>query len=151
MAILERAAERLALMQRTRSVAIVGMSANPARGQPLRGDLPDGKTDWTLWYVNPTRDRSVRPTGVPDRSPTCRTSPTSSTCSVDGTTLPAIVEEAIDVRRVAPSGSSSGLTHDEAAATRQPMPDSTSCRIAASRSSTLASAAGCTPPASSPA
>jgi predicted CoA-binding protein len=53
MPILERASERLALMRATRSVAIVGMSANPARASHFVATYLLGKTDWTLYYVNP--------------------------------------------------------------------------------------------------
>jgi len=56
MPVLERAGERLALMRRTRSVAIVGMSANPARASHFVATYLLGKTDWTLWYVNPMLD-----------------------------------------------------------------------------------------------
>ena len=54
MAILERAAERLDLMHRTRSVAIVGMSANPARASHFVATYLLGQTDWIVHYVNPT-------------------------------------------------------------------------------------------------
>jgi predicted CoA-binding protein len=56
MPVLETAGERLALMRRTRSVAIVGMSANPARASHFVATYLLGKTDWTLWYVNPMLD-----------------------------------------------------------------------------------------------
>ncbi len=53
MAVLDRATDRLDLMQRTRTVAIVGMSANPARASHFVATYLLGKTDWTLWYVDP--------------------------------------------------------------------------------------------------
>ena len=53
MAILERAVERLDLMQRTRTVAIVGMSANPSRASHFVATYLAGKADWTVFYVNP--------------------------------------------------------------------------------------------------
>lgn len=53
MAILERASERLELMQRTRTVAIVGMSANPSRASHFVATYLAGKADWTVVYVNP--------------------------------------------------------------------------------------------------
>jgi predicted CoA-binding protein len=53
MAILDRAADRLALMQRTRTVAIVGMSATPARASHFVATYLRGRTDWTVFYVNP--------------------------------------------------------------------------------------------------
>jgi len=59
MALLERAAERLELMQRTRTVAIVGMSANPARASHFVATYLAGKTDWTVYYVNPRETEIV--------------------------------------------------------------------------------------------
>ena len=53
MAMLDRASERLALMQATESVAIVGMSANPARASHFVATYLAGKTDWRVYYVNP--------------------------------------------------------------------------------------------------
>jgi predicted CoA-binding protein len=53
MALLERASERLALMQATSSVAIVGMSANPSRASNFVATYLAGKTDWTVYFVNP--------------------------------------------------------------------------------------------------
>jgi predicted CoA-binding protein len=113
MAILERAAERLALMQRTRSVAIVGMSAHPARASHFVATYLVGKTDWTLWFVNPTLDeafgRPVYPSladlpVVPDLVDVFRRR----------SELPALVGEATDVGAKA-VWFQLGLTHDEAA------------------------------------
>ncbi len=53
MTIIDRAAQRLDLMRRTRSVAIVGMSANPARASHFVATYLAGKADWTVYYVNP--------------------------------------------------------------------------------------------------
>ena len=53
MAILERAADRLDLMQRTTTVAIVGMSANSSRASHFVATYLAGKADWTVYYVNP--------------------------------------------------------------------------------------------------
>ena len=53
MAVLDRAGERLELMQRTRSVAIVGMSSNPARASHFVATYLLGQTDWRVFYVNP--------------------------------------------------------------------------------------------------
>jgi uncharacterized protein len=47
------ARERLAILRRTRTVAIVGMSANPARASHFVATYLNGMTDWTIWYVNP--------------------------------------------------------------------------------------------------
>lgn len=113
MAILERAADRLALMRRTRSVAIVGMSANPSRASHFVATYLLGKTDWTLWFVNPTLDQALgRPVypslaalpEVPDLVDAFRRTDE----------LPSVVEEAIEV------GAASvwfqlGLRHDAAA------------------------------------
>lgn len=75
MSVLRSAAERLTLMQRTRTVAIVGMSSNPSRASHFVASYLAGKTDWTVWYVNPREievmGRPVYPTladlpGVPD-------------------------------------------------------------------------------------
>lgn len=115
MAILERASERLALMRRTRTVAIVGMSANPARASHFVATYLAGTTDWTVWYVNPHETeilgRPVHPTladlpHAPDMVDVFR--------RVDD--LPGVVDESIAV------GASSvwfqlGLVHDDAAAT----------------------------------
>ena len=53
MSIVTTARERLAILQRTRTVAIVGMSANPARASHFVATYLAGATDWTVWYVNP--------------------------------------------------------------------------------------------------
>lgn len=115
MPILERATERLDLMQRTRTVALVGMSPNPARASHFVATYLAAKTDWTVWYVNPRETeilgRPVYPSladlpAVPDMVDVFR--------RLDD--LPGVVDESID------AGASSvwfqlGLVHDEAAAT----------------------------------
>lgn len=115
MTILERATERLALMQRTRTVAIVGMSSKPSRASHFVATYLAAKTDWTVWYVNPRETEimghEVHPTladlpHAPDMVDVFR--------RVDE--LPAVVDESIAV------GASSvwfqlGLVHDAAAAT----------------------------------
>ena len=53
MPILERASERLELMQRTTNVAIVGMSANPSRSSHFVATYLLGRSDWTVYFVNP--------------------------------------------------------------------------------------------------
>ncbi len=53
MSVLTTAGERLALLRRIRTVAIVGMSANPARASNFVATYLAGKTDWTVRYVNP--------------------------------------------------------------------------------------------------
>jgi predicted CoA-binding protein len=44
---------RLAILRRTRTVAIVGMSANPARASHFVATYLAGASEWTIWYVNP--------------------------------------------------------------------------------------------------
>jgi predicted CoA-binding protein len=114
MAVLEQARERLALMQRTRTVAIVGMSANPSRASHFVATYLAGKTDWTVWYVNP---RETQVLGQPVY-PTLADLPQAPDL-VDvfrrQDDLPSVVDEAIAVR----AGSvwfQLGLVHDEAAA-----------------------------------
>ena len=53
MSVITSARERLAILRRTRTVAIVGMSANPARASHFVATYLNGATDWTIWYVNP--------------------------------------------------------------------------------------------------
>lgn len=115
MAELTRAGDRLALMQGTRSIAIVGMSANPARASHFVATYLIGTTDWQLFYINPSLDEVL---GSPCY-PSLRDLPeTPDLVDVFRRTdeLPGIVDEAIEV------GASSvwfqlGLHHDVAAAT----------------------------------
>jgi predicted CoA-binding protein len=53
MAILTRAQERLALLRRSRHVAIVGMSDNPARASHFVATYLLGATDFEVSFVNP--------------------------------------------------------------------------------------------------
>ena len=113
MAILETAAERLALMQRTRSVAIVGMSANSARASHFVATYLHGTTDWRVFYVNPRETeimgRPVYPslealTEVPDLVDVFRRTDE----------LPDVTRDAIAVGAPA-LWFQLGLAHDEAA------------------------------------
>ena len=52
-AILERAQQRLALLQRTKSIAIVGMSKTPSRSSHFVATYLAGSTDFDVYYVNP--------------------------------------------------------------------------------------------------
>jgi predicted CoA-binding protein len=52
-AILERMQDRLDLMQRTRSIAIVGMSKNSSRSSHFVASYLAGSTDFDVYYVNP--------------------------------------------------------------------------------------------------
>jgi uncharacterized protein len=113
--VLHRAGERLALMKRTRTVAIVGVSSNTSRASYFVATYLAGKTPWTVWYVNPRETeilgREVYPSladlpHAPDLVDVFR--------RVDD--LPGVVDESIAV------GASAvwfqlGLTHDGAAAT----------------------------------
>lgn len=115
MTILERATQRLDLMRRTRTVAMVGASSNPSRASHFVATYLAGKTPWTVWYVNPRESEilghRVYPTladlpHAPDMVDVFR--------RVDD--LPSVVDESIAV------GASAvwfqlGLVHDEAAAT----------------------------------
>ncbi|MDJ0768881.1 MAG: CoA-binding protein [Ilumatobacter sp.] len=113
MTILERASERLALMQRTRTVAIVGMSANPSRASHFVATYLAGKAPWTVYYVNPREHevlgQPVYPSldalpDVPDLVDVFR--------RVDD--LPSVVDEAVDVGAGA-VWFQLGLRHDDAA------------------------------------
>ena len=53
MSLITTARKRLAILQRTRTVAIVGMSANPARASHFVATYLVGASEWTIWYVNP--------------------------------------------------------------------------------------------------
>ncbi len=57
MALLERVGDRLTLIRRTRSVAIVGMSADPSRPSHFVATYLLGETDWTVFFVNPHESR----------------------------------------------------------------------------------------------
>ena len=46
--------ELRSLLQRTRSVAVVGVSDNPRRPSHTVSRYLVDHTDWTLWFVNPT-------------------------------------------------------------------------------------------------
>ena len=114
MAILDRASDRLALMHRTRTVAIVGMSATPARASHFVATYLHGRTDWTVFYVNPNETeilgRPVYPAlsdlpVIPDLVDVFRRTQD----------LPAMAQEAIDVGAGA-VWFQLGLFHDDAAA-----------------------------------
>ncbi|MEJ6721054.1 CoA-binding protein [Ilumatobacter sp.] len=114
-AILEQMQERLELLQRTRSIAIVGMSKNSSRSSHFVATYLGGSTDFEVYYVNPRETEIMgKPVYasladlpvVPDMVDVFR--------RVDD--LPAVTDEAIAV------GATSvwfqlGLEHPEAAAT----------------------------------
>jgi predicted CoA-binding protein len=115
MPILERAGDRLELMRRTSSVAIVGMSANPARASHFVATYLLGKTDWTLWYVNPMLDEVLGQRCYPSLAELPEV-PDMVDVFRRRDELPGVVDEAIAI------GARSvwfqlGLRHDDAAAT----------------------------------
>ena len=113
MAVLERAGERLTLMQQTQTVAIVGMSANPSRASHFVATYLAGKTDWTVYYVNP---RETQVLGQPVYPSLADLPETPDMIDVFRRTedLPTVTQDAIDI------GARSvwfqlGLVHDQAA------------------------------------
>lgn len=115
MPILDSARDRLALMRRTRSVAIVGMSPNPARASNFVATYLIANTDWTLWFVNPREtviyDQPVYPTlddlpATPDMVDVFRRADE----------LPSVVDETVAAGAAA-IWFQLGLVHDAAAAT----------------------------------
>ena len=56
MALIDTADDRRELMLRTRSVAVVGVSANPGRPSHTVSRYLIDHADWTLYFVNPTVD-----------------------------------------------------------------------------------------------
>ena len=113
MAVLERASERLTLMQQTQTVAIVGMSANPSRASHFVATYLAGKTDWTVYYVNP---RETQVLGQPVYPSLADLPETPDMIDVFRRTedLPTVTQDAIDI------GARSvwfqlGLVHDQAA------------------------------------
>jgi predicted CoA-binding protein len=114
MAILERASERLELMQRTRTVAIVGMSAHTARASHFVATYLAGKADWTVYYVNPRETEILGERVYPSLAALPET-PDLVDVFRRRDDLPAVTEEAI----AANAGAvwfQLGLEHDEAAA-----------------------------------
>ncbi len=114
MPVLRSARERLDLMRRVRSVAVVGMSADPARASNFVATYLLGRTDWDVWFVNPFETeilgRPVHPgladlPVVPDLVDVFRRRDD----------LPTVVAEAVDVGAPA-IWFQLGLVHDEAAA-----------------------------------
>lgn len=113
--ILRLAGERLALMQQTTTVAIVGMSSNPARPSHFVATYLAGKTEWTVWYVNPHESEILGQPVYPSLSE-LPAPPDLVDVFRRADDLPTVVDEAVDV------GASAvwfqlGLEHDAAAAT----------------------------------
>jgi len=115
MPILERAAERLELMQRTRTVALVGMSANQARPSHFVATYLAGKADWNVFYVNP-REQEILGQPVYDSLTDLPERPDLVDVFRRIDDLPSVVDEAIaaDAKAV---WFQLGLQHAGAAAT----------------------------------
>ena len=114
-AILERMQERLDLLQRTRSIAIVGMSKNSSRSSHFVATYLAGSTDFEVYYVNP---RETEIMGKPVYASLADLPVVSDMVDVFRRVddLPAVTDEAIAV------GATSvwfqlGLEHPDAAAT----------------------------------
>jgi predicted CoA-binding protein len=60
------ARERLALLQESRSVAIVGASNNPARASYFVGTYLLSSSDLTVWFVNPREETVLGQPAYPD-------------------------------------------------------------------------------------
>jgi len=114
MAILERASERLALMQRTRSVAIIGMSANPSRASHFVATYLTGRTDWRLYYVNP-RETEILGQHVYGSLADLPEPPDMVDVFRRIEDLPSVVQDSIDVGATA-VWFQLGLIHEQAAA-----------------------------------
>jgi predicted CoA-binding protein len=65
MSVIAAAGDRLAILRRTRTVAIVGMSSNPARASHFVATYLRGATRWTIWYVNPVETEILGQTVYP--------------------------------------------------------------------------------------
>lgn len=114
MPILERATDRLDLMQRTRSVAIVGMSANPARASHFVATYLAEKTDWTVFYVNPTLGEVLGRPCYPDLA-SLPEAPDMVDVFRRADELPTVVDESIE-RGATSVWFQLGLEHPAAAA-----------------------------------
>lgn len=60
------ARERLALLQSSRTIAIVGASNNPARASYFVGTYLLSSSDFTVWFVNPREETVLGHTAYPD-------------------------------------------------------------------------------------
>ena len=116
MAILERAADRLALHAADPHGRDRRHVGEPRPGEPLRRHVPrTGTTDWTVYYVNPNETEILgRP--VYPHLPICPRPPTWSTCSDASTTCPTVARRGDRTSAPVRCGSSSVCSHDDAAA-----------------------------------
>lgn len=115
MAILGLAVERLDLLQRTNTVAIVGMSSNPSRPSHFVATYLAGKTEWTVWYVNPRESEIMGQPVYPSLSD-LPAPPDLVDVFRRADDLPTVVVEAVDVGANA-VWFQLGLEHDTAATT----------------------------------
>ncbi len=115
MPILERAQDRLALMQRTRTVAIVGMSATPSRASHFVATYLRGATGWTVYFVNPNETRILEQPVYPSLADLPEV-PDLVDVFRRTDDLPSVTDDAIAARAAA-VWFQLGLTHDGAAAT----------------------------------
>ncbi len=110
---LTRASERLELLIRVRSVAIVGMSSNPSRASNFVAVYLLGKSDYDVWFVNP-RETEIFGRPVYASLGDLPTPPDLVDVFRRVDDLPSVTDEAID------AGASAvwfqlGLRHDGAA------------------------------------
>ena len=89
------AQERLAILRATRTVAMVGASANPSRASYFVATYLLAETRLRRLVRQPDGHRDPRPARVPVARPTCPARPTWSTCSAGPSDLPDVAEEAI--------------------------------------------------------
>lgn len=115
MAILGLAVQRLDLLQRTNTVAIVGMSSNPSRPSHFVATYLAGKTEWTVWYVNPRESEIMGQPVYPSLSD-LPAPPDLVDVFRRADDLPTVVVEAVDVGANA-VWFQLGLEHDTAATT----------------------------------
>jgi len=113
-AILERMQDRLDLLQRTRSIAIVGMSKNSSRSSHFVATYLAGSTDFDVYYVNP-RETEIMGKSVYASLGDLPVVPDIVDVFRRVEDLPAVTDEAIAVGATA-LWFQLGLEHPEAAA-----------------------------------
>ena len=113
--ILERAHDRLGLLQRSTSIAIVGMSSNTSRASHFVATYLTGSTDFDVYFVNP-RETEILGRTVYSSLSDLPVAPDIVDVFRRAEDLPRVTDEAIA------AGAQSvwfqlGLVHDDAAAT----------------------------------
>ncbi len=114
-AVLTRAGDRLGLLRRSRSIAMVGMSSNPSRASNFVATYLMGATDYELFFVNP-RETEIFGRPVYASLAELPTAPDIVDVFRRTDDLPSVTDEAID----AGAGAvwfQLGLEDDAAAAT----------------------------------